>query len=235
MDIKSMIEATVHTDWRAVLLQLATMHGERINTALCKDAGAMLPPHDLIFNAFTKFNMADLKVVILGQDVYPTRGHGMGLCFSVSGVQNTNVNTNTTKMPPSLRNIFKELEHEYGVKRMSMDLTDWAEQGVLMLNTALTVLEGKAGKHISVWKPFTQDLLDYVVQNTEHVVYILWGEHAKDAVLPLFNEADRKEANKILTHSHPSPLARKPFVGNNHFEETNKYLESVGKSRIRWV
>ena len=229
MDITHIIRKTVHTDWAPVLLREAAHHnGSWINDVVSQDIHdykqllEVLPPKNLIFNAFTKFDVGDTRVCILGQDPYPTKGHAMGLSFSVP--------TSVTTMPPSLRNIFKELEHEYGVARTNKDLTDWADQGVLLLNTALTVLEGKAGRHTRVWNKFTRGVIEYMNQYLENIVYILWGNHAKE-----YADMIDHEKNYVLTHSHPSPLARIPFVGNGHFKLANTYLEEHGMPPVNWI
>ncbi len=231
MDIKGLIDC-IKTDWKNVLIDLVIPYEKQINDfinselEIYKDNLEILPPQHVIFNAFNQFNIEDLKVVIIGQDVYPTKGDGMGLCFSVSQPSLSEVK----RCPPSLRNIFKELEAEYGIKRINTDLTDWANQGVLMLNTALTVREGCAGSHIKIWKNFTRDIIKYIANNNKQIVYILWGEHA----ISYANMINEKE-NCILTHSHPSPLARKSFVGCNHFTKCNDMLSLYNKTQIKWV
>lgn len=225
-DITALVKE-LKTDWKTVLLPIAKKHNDELKAFFEKeqyklqDVTEILPPRNLILNAFDQFDVADLKVVILGQDVYPTKGDGMGLCFS---------SPSSRKIPPSLRNIFKELEREYGTQRKNTDLTDWARQGVLMLNTALTVREGSAGSHIKIWKDFTMDVIKHITQTTENLVYLLWGEHA-------IRHSQHVDENKncILRHSHPSPLARRPFTGCNHFVECNNALISYGKDPIKWV
>lgn len=234
-DLEAIIRDTVSTDWRDVLLDIARPYSQAINAAINEDIHTytptlqILPPSSMLFKAFNCFNISETKAIILSQDPYPTRGHAMGLCFSVP--------QGTKPIPPSLRNIFKELHHEFGTERTSSDLTDWATQGVLMLNTALTVLEGNAGKHLALWKPFTTDIIKFIArdQRIQHVVYMLWGQHAK-SIAQYVNAQNENNNHKhlILTHTHPSPLSRKPFVGNNHFRLANIYLEKHGKSPIQW-
>ena len=225
-DIVALVRA-LNTDWKDVLLHVAERHAPHINSEMNKEIDefsgilSMLPRRDLTLHAFNQFNVDDLKVVILGQDVYPTAGDGMGLCFSVA---------HGKRCPPSLRNIFKEIENEYGVQRKETDLTDWAQQGVLMLNTALTVREGSPGKHIKIWKDFTTDIIKHIADHHRNLVYMLWGEHAIS-----YSKYITLEHNCILTHSHPSPLSRRPFTGCGHFKACNEALESYGKSRIIWV
>lgn len=181
------------------------------------------PPRDMIFNAFELTPYDKIKVVILGQDCYHGEGQAMGLSFSVP---------KNIKIPPSLRNIFKEIENEYGIKRENGDLSDWAEQGVFLLNTHLTVLEGKPLSHKKIgWEMFTDEVIKYIELNDSPIVYLLWG-----------NEAQKKEKlitnpNHIVLKSvHPSPLsASRGFFGNNHFIGCNNYLRNNGIEEINWV
>lgn len=217
------------TDWKdnAHFMKILHKHSEKINRDLnieCNRLEGCLeiyPPTDNVFAAFDHFNMKDLKVVLVGQDVYINKGEANGLCFSISS---------GSKCPPSLRNIFKELENEYGVYRDNMDLTSWAKQGVLMLNRALTVRQGQSMSHMKIWRPFTEDVLKFIAKEHTNLVYILWGKAAQQAA----NEVDESK-NLVLTWSHPSPLSRQPFVGNNHFKLCNEYLVSVGKTPIQWI
>ena len=113
--------------------------------------------------------------------------------------------------------------------RKNGDLTDWAKNGVLLLNTALTVRENCAGSHLKIWKPFSWDLIRILSQKVKNVVYILWGSHAHS-----YSELIDSENNLILKHSHPSPLSRRPFVGNNHFKLANEYLYEHKNIAINW-
>lgn len=183
----------------------------------------VFPPRGMVFNAFCHFELTKLKVVILGQDVYHTKGHGMGLAFSVpDGI----------RCAPSLRNIIKEVERSCGAKRSSTDLTDWAQQGVLLLNTALTVREGCPGSHISAWKSFTTRVMQHITTNSRNVVYMLWGSHAHSYANMIDNDN-----NLVLKSIHPSPLASRSgsFVGNGHFEKANEYLQKFDRSPIAWA
>lgn len=226
--LKTIIES-VETDWKSVLNDCYTEHGEDIenifehHSSVYGDVLEVLPPKDLIFNAFAHFGMQDCKVVIIGQDVYPTKGDGMGLCFSVP---------RGLKCAASLRNILKELEAEYEHVRTDTDLTDWAQQGVLMLNSALTVREGSAGSHLKAWKPFTTEIIKYVSLNLQGLVFILWGNYAQEYIKYI----DVKK-HHILKGLHPSPLAARAgsFVGCGHFKECNEILKSIGKPEIKWI
>ena len=220
---------TITTDWREVLLECLEPHENALQTIFTeheekyKDALDILPTADQIFNAFMHCNIKDTRVVILGQDCYPTKGHAMGLSFSVPS---------NIKCAASLRNIFKELHHEYNTQRDNTDLTDWAEQGVLLLNTALTVREGAAGSHLKQWKPFTWDVLTYLSTYHDNICYILWGNHAHE-----YARLINPDKNLIIKGIHPSPLAARAgsFVGCGHFKLANDYLTSVNKPNIKWL
>lgn len=217
----------VEDGWNVLLKKLWCKHGEKISSYLQKeeellqDLLLVLPPKENIFRCFSMFPLCDLKVVIIAQDPYINKGEAHGLAFSVD---------EKCKMPPSLRNIFKELHRAYGVMRTKKHLDDWAQQGVLLLNTALTVREGVSGSHIKVWKPFMDDLIRHIGDESNHVVFILWGAYAQ-AYEPMIDTSK----NLVLKHSHPSPLSRKPFEGNRHFELCNEYLEEKGKQPVMWV
>lgn len=219
----------VPTDWRSVLDDCYRTCGPDIDKVIKHhhdvygDALDILPPKNLIFNAFAHFGIEDCKVVIIGQDVYPTKGDGMGLCFSVPRGR---------RCAASLRNILKELEAEYGQERTDTDLTDWAEQGVLLLNSALTVREGCAGSHLKAWKPFTTEIIKYIGKTLKGVVFILWGNHAQE-----YEKHIDISKHHILKGIHPSPLAARSgsFVGCGHFKTCNDLLRASGKSEIKWI
>ena len=168
-----------------------------------------------------KYNFDDIKVVIIGQDCYHGEGQAMGLSFSVpKGI----------KIPPSLRNIYKELYEGEKIPEHG-DLTQWAEQGVLLLNAALTVKPKTPGSHLKLWKPVTDNIIKKLSSEKTDLVFILWGNFAKKKIKLI-------DVNKhhILTSSHPSPLSanRGGWWGSKHFEKCNQILESKGKSRIKW-
>lgn len=228
MMLKSIIE-NLETDWKTVLEDCYDAHGDEIenvfehHASVYQDSLEILPPKELIFNAFSHFHVKDCRVVIIGQDVYPTKGDGMGLCFSVpKGV----------RCAASLRNILKELEFGFGVKRTETDLTDWAQQGVLLLNTALTVREGCAGSHLKAWKPFTTEIIKYINDKLAGVVFILWGNHAHE-----YQKYVNKDKHHVLKGLHPSPLAARAgsFVGCGHFQACNDILMGCGKTPIKWI
>ena len=184
----------------------------------------VFPPEDDVLRAFKIFDLSDTKVVILGQDPYHGAHQAHGLAFSVEqGI----------KIPPSLQNIFKELDKEIPDYQIPMhgDLTHWAEQGVLLLNTVLTVAEGEPNSHSELgWQNFTHAAVSYVSDNVDNVVFMLWGAHAQK-LSKLIN--DRKHC--VLKAPHPSPLsAHRGFFGCRHFTMANQWLTQKGKSTIAW-
>lgn len=213
------------TDWKddERFMSIVEDYSNSIDLAMIDEYRhyTIYPSRDDVLNAFNHFDIQDLKVVILSQDPYINEDEAMGLCFSVP---------NGNKCPPSLRNIFKELQAEYNEKRTDSDLTDWAEQGVLLMNRSLTVRSGMSLSHIKIWKQFTEDVLKYISLHYKNIVYILWGKNAQD-----IKKYIDTEKNLVLEHSHPSPLSRKPFIGNNHFKLCNEYLVSIGKPQIKWL
>lgn len=218
---------SVEPGWKGLLEDLWEEHGSKVQAFWDREDaqfGGMLkvlPPREDIFRAFEMFPLDELKVVVLGQDPYHTRGQANGLCFSVP---------EGMKTPPSLRNVFKELASSLGGGvRTNPDLSDWARQGVLLLNTALTAREHSPGSHAGVWREFTRALIEHV-GGLGGVVFMLWGAHAQS-----FEECIDAERNLVLKHSHPSPLSRKPFVGCGHFGRCNEYLIAGGRTAIRWV
>ena len=183
----------------------------------------IFPPAKLIFNAFEQCPFDQVKVVILGQDPYHGPGQAHGLCFSVNdGVD----------FPPSLRNIFKEIQADTGAPIPTTgNLERWAKQGVLLLNATLTVRAHLAGSHQKKgWELFTDAVIHLVANKSDHVVFILWGNYAisKGAFID-------PQKHLILKSVHPSPLsASRGFFGNKQFSTTNKYLLEHGKESVRW-
>jgi len=213
--------------WKKILLELWKKYGTRIETEITHDEEIYqehlitLPPRQYIFAAFQFFDIHQLRVVILGQDPYIKRGEAHGLAFSV---------TKGTKIPPSLKNIFKELKRSYNTERTSTDLSDWAEQGVLLLNTALTTREGQSNAHAKIWKEFTKELIQQINNSTHNIIFMLWGNHAQS-----YEEYIDTSKHYVLKHSHPSPLARVPFEGCGHFEKANEILKNINSNPIQWV
>ncbi|WP_299252409.1 uracil-DNA glycosylase [uncultured Cytophaga sp.] len=181
------------------------------------------PKMEDVFNAFNACSFEKVRVVIIGQDPYHGAGQAHGLCFSVEeGVT----------LPPSLKNIFKEIQADLGVVvPKSGNLQHWAEQGVLMLNATLTVQAHSPGSHQKKgWEQFTDAVIQKISDEKEHVVFILWGAYAQ-------KKGKIIDANKhlILQSAHPSPFsAYNGFFGNKHFSKTNDYLKSIGKKEIEW-
>jgi uracil-DNA glycosylase len=181
------------------------------------------PPGRLIFNAFNLCPFDKVKVVILGQDPYHEPRQAEGLCFSVS---------DGVPFPPSLINIFKEIENDLGTPMpQSGSLVRWAQQGVLLLNAVLTVRAHEAASHAGHgWETFTDAVVRAIAQRKQGIVYMLWGSYAqrKGAI------AD-PQRNCILKAVHPSPLsAYRGFFGSKHFSRANEYLQSIGKAPILW-
>ena len=184
---------------------------------------SVFPPPDKIFRAFALCPFDKIKVVIIGQDPYHGLGQAHGLCFSV----NDNV-----KIPPSLKNIYKELESDIpGFKSpTSGNLQKWASQGVFLLNTILTVREGAAGSHRSLgWETFTDSVIRKISEERQAVVFLLWGNYAieKRALID-------ENKHLVLTAAHPSPLARGAFFGCRHFSRANEWLTAKGIAPVNW-
>ncbi len=185
---------------------------------------AIFPKGSQIFRALDLCPLDKVRVVILGQDPYPTRGHAHGLCFSVE--------EHVRPFPKSLNNIFKELESDLGIPvPPNGDLARWAEQGVLLLNSVLTVSEGQPDSHAGKgWEMFTDAVIRSVSDQKEGVVYLLWGSKAQKKA-----EFVDSYKNLVLKSVHPSPLsAHRGFFGCKHFSLTNSYLQSKGKQSINW-
>jgi uracil-DNA glycosylase len=220
----------VPESWRAALDPvLATPRSRALEAFLdTEDAAgkAIYPPRDLRFAALALTPLDAVKIVILGQDPYHGAGQAHGLSFSVQdGVQ----------VPPSLRNIYKELESDLGLPRPSSgNLTRWAEQGVLLLNAALTVEEAKPASHQGKgWEEITDAVIAAVADKAEPCVFMLWGNHAKKKALSVAGLNDGPHL--ILTAPHPSPLsAHAGFLGCRHFSQANAFLEARGRGAVDW-
>ena len=187
------------------------------------DGKTIYPAGSLIFNAYNTTPIREVRVVILGQDPYHNPGQAMGLSFSVPrGVT----------IPPSLRNIYKELNTSLGLEKPGHgDLTKWAEQGVFLLNAMLTVERNNPGAHQrSGWQFFTDATIKAISDQREHVVFMLWGAFAKKKAALI---DDSKHL--VLTSAHPSPFsADRGFFGNDHFKKANEYLTEHGYEAIDW-
>ena len=188
-----------------------------------KAAGkTIFPPGSQIFKAFDLTPLSKVKVVILGQDPYHGPGQAHGLSFSVP---------ENMPAPPSLKNIFKEIETDLGVQMSGYpNLEKWAHQGVLLLNAVLTVRCAEAASHSRIgWQEFTDAVIRYVSDNCEGVVFMLWGNFARTK-----SELIDHSRHCVLEAAHPSPLARGAFFGCRHFSKANSYLVSTGRQPIDW-
>lgn len=207
----------------------ATKEGKELRCFIEKQyrtkASTTAPDRRNVFRCFTFFPPEQCKLVILGQDPYPTPKQANGLAFS----------SGNGSLPQSLQNIFKELAANTGKTiRKDTDLQDWAKQGVLLLNTALTVEHGKRNCHKDQWHDFTQYVIEKLMSSYKNIVFIIWGGNAKNAVR---DHKDYMFSNKhvILESAHPSPLsANKGFFGCKCFSKANKYLQKMGKDPIQW-
>lgn len=218
---------TLGSDWSEIIVpELQKPYMQDLSAFLQQESQSgktIFPAEQNVFNALQTIAFSDIKVVILGQDPYHGVGQAHGLSFSVQeGV----------KLPPSLRNIYKEISAEYGVSILtSGDLTHWARQGVLLLNATLTVEEGQAGAHQKRgWEDFTDHIIRTVATRHTHVVFMLWGSYAqkKSALIDTGQHL-------VLEAPHPSPLsAHRGFLGCGHFKLANDYLQNHKKIPIQW-
>ena len=226
------MQKSIEKSWRHVLSEELEKEyfkelWEKVGEAYRSNPDRVFPPQELIFNAFEHCHFDDVKVVILGQDPYHGAGQAHGLAFSVpEGV----------KKPPSLRNIFKEINNTINcaincVIPQSGNLERWADQSVLLLNSTLTVTEGKAGSHQNLgWEQFTDTVIQKISDKKEHVVFLLWGNYAQE-------KGKNIDTSKhlVLTAPHPSPLsAHRGFLGCDHFNKTNQYLRKHNQQEIIW-
>ncbi len=216
----------ISPEWRQALSkEFESPYFDQLSLSL-KQAKAegktIYPPGPLIFNAYDTVAPDAVQVVILGQDPYHNPGEAMGLSFSVpKGV----------KVPPSLKNIYKELATDLGCAVPNHgDLSSWANQGVFLLNAFLTVEKNNAGSHRnSGWHYFTDATIQYLSDHFEHIVFMLWGNFARNKKV-LINNAK----HLILESAHPSPLAGNAFQGCKHFSQANSYLKAHGRNEINW-
>ena len=216
---------TIHPSWHMVLANEFEKPYWNILTEFLKEEYAStrcFPEWRNIFRAFDTTPFDQVKVVILGQDPYHTLGAAMGLSFSIP---------DGSKAQPSLRNIFRELESDMGIKRTHTDLTDWAEQGVLLLNAVLTVREGEAASHQwKWWEQLTDRVISLLSEEREGIVFILWGNSAiaKQSLID-------SQRHHIITSPHPSPFsAHNGFFGSRPFSRTNRYLKEHRREEIGW-
>lgn len=180
------------------------------------------PAYKDIFSCLRLTDYDEVKVVILGQDPYHGENEAHGLCFSVR---------NEIKTPPSLINIFKELESDLGIKRVNSDLTDWASQGVLLLNSIMTVVKDSPLSHKEKgWEKFTDNIISYLNKRDKPVIFVLWGSYAR-------SKKSLIDINKhfVIEAAHPSPLsAYRGFFGSKPFSKINNILEKLNEEKIKW-
>jgi len=212
-------------DWQEIFHNIKEQHDFSEMEAFLEEAyqnTTVYPARENVYQAFDLTPLDNVKVVILGQDPYHGPNQAHGLAFSVQP---------DAKFPPSLRNIYKELESDIGCKRTSPHLQDWAKEGVLFLNTVLTVEAHKAHSHKNIgWEIFTNEIIKSISRELEDVVFILWGKPAQEKIKLIDTER-----HHIIKSVHPSPLsAHRGFFGSKPFSETNQFLKSKGKEPINW-
>lgn len=180
------------------------------------------PKKEDLFKALKMTSYKDTKILILGQDPYHGEGEANGLCFSVD---------NNIKNPPSLQNIFKELQSDLNVIRTESDLTDWAKQGILLINTVLTVEKDKPFSHKNRgWETFTDEIIKKLNERKDPVIFVLWGNAARSKKLYITNKT-----HYIIESAHPSPLSySRGFKDSKPFSKVNNILKSANKSEIKW-
>ena len=224
---------SIKTDWRVLLeknyLDNRT-HFKQLENVLIRDKQnfqdlqGIYPPNENIFKTFKFFDKDKLKVVILGQDPYHGPKQAMGMCFSVP---------DNIRIPPSLKNIYKEIKNCYPDYKIPAtgDLTHWNEQGILLLNTSLTVRQSSPNCYSKYWRNITDNIIKQISDNTENVVFLLWGNHAISK--KKFIDCEK---HYILESKHPSPLSanRGGWFGCQHFLKTNVYLKLINKGEIKW-
>ncbi len=198
--------------WKTLTTYIRNQYGNQI----------IYPSAANIFQAFNLCPFDSVKVVIVGQDPYHGQGQANGLAFSVN---------DKIALPPSLKNIYQEIRNDLGISPLSSgDLSRWATQGILMLNSVLTVAAGLPASHSGKgWEIFTDAAIRSLNQNRKNIVYMLWGKYAqnKGAVID-------PTQNLVLKSAHPSPYSVSMFYGNHHFSKCNEYLKAHGKSEIDW-
>jgi len=220
-----MINPQLHDSWKALLLEeFQKDYFIQLKQFLVEEKAkyVVYPPSNLIFSAFNFTPFDEVKVVILGQDPYHGGGQANGFCFSVN---------DGVAMPPSLKNIFKEVVADCGCAiPLTGNLEHWAKQGVFLLNATLTVRQNIAGSHQKKgWEQFTDSVIKLISDNKENVVFLLWGNYARAK-----KELIDSQKHLVLEAAHPSPLARGAFFGSKHFSQTNAYLKSKGKHQVNW-
>jgi uracil-DNA glycosylase len=221
------LKKLLHSDWLALLDEKIKVNFvavcQKMDRLYEENPGHIFPPKNQVFAAFNLMPVNDVKVVILGQDPYPTVGYANGFCFSVNP---------NNKIPKSLKNIFIELQDDIGKEiPLNGDLSKWANQGIFLLNTILTVENGKPESHVKIgWEEFTDAIIQLLSFRNSNLVFLLWGAKAEKK-----KEWIDQSKHLVLVAPHPSPLsAYRGFFGCRHFSQTNAYLLSNGKPIIRW-
>lgn len=221
-----MIELLQEVSWRkALATELAKEYIQKLNQKIESEytIHTIYPQYTDIFRAFELCPIDNVKVVILGQDPYHNPNQAMGMSFSVP---------ETIPLPPSLKNIFQEITSDIGITPLNHgDLSRWAYQGVLLLNSILTVQDGKPGSHQQYgWEQFTDKIIEILASHHSHIVFMLWGTYAQTKI-PLINFSH----HLILQTSHPSPLsAYRGFIGCKYFSQANTYLQKHHIRPIDW-
>ncbi len=224
--IKTGINPIIEDSWKNVLInQFNSDYFIQLKNFLIEEKKKYIifPPGPFIFSAFNLTPFEKVKVVIIGQDPYHGEGQAHGLCFSVP----TNVD-----IPPSLKNIFKELQTDLGVEiPKTGNLEPWAKQGVLLINATLTVRANQPGSHQNKgWEIFTDNIIKLLSEEKRKLVFLLWGKYAQNKEILIDNSK-----HLILKAAHPSPLARGAFFGCRHFSKANDFLFRSGQSKIDWA
>lgn len=220
-----MKDVKIDETWKAVLkTEFQKPYWEKLTDFVRSQylSGKVYPPAKNIFRAFDLCPIDQVKVVIVGQDPYHGEKQANGLSFAVN---------DGITLPPSLKNIYKEIQSDLGITPLSSgDLSRWAKQGVLMLNSVLTVAAGNPASHKDKgWEKFTDAVIKTLNENRQNIVYLLWGKYAQTK-----GEVINREKNLVLTSGHPSPYSAHLFFGNHHFSLCNKYLEKHNIKFIDW-
>ncbi len=205
---------------------LKNFNFKKINDKINATTSPIYPPREKIFRALNKVRPQDVRVVIIGQDPYHGAGQATGYCFGFKG----------DKIPPSLKNIKNELENDLGIELTDYTLRKWAKQGVLLLNTSLTVEEAKPNSHSAAWFGFADKIVNHLNFHYENIVFVAWGAHAYNILINI-----DEEAHHLIVSSHPSPLSAKKsfkhfptFVSSKPFSKINEYLKEKGKNVINF-
>lgn len=214
----------ITSDWKDII-NSSNIHlklDSILNSINKLDKNNIYPSSENIFRALNLTNFKDVKVVIIGQDPYHGKNEANGLAFSIN---------NDVKITPSLRNIFKELQNDLNIKRTNTDLSSWAKQGVLLINSILTVEKDKPLSHSDIgWQEITNFIIKYINDNKNHVVFVLWGNYANK-----FKNLIDSKKHYVIESSHPSPLsATRGFFGSKPFSKINNYLIKNNQSAIDW-